>query len=104
MATVHDEGKDIFVPISFFDERHVPVAPLSASYRVTKGDDTELLPWTPVGTLAASVEVIVPATLNLVAGTGTETRHVAIKFTYGSPTRTGTAGIEYSIRNLKAYV
>jgi hypothetical protein len=103
-ATIHDEGKDIFVPMAFFDEKGLPVTPLTASYRLTKGDETQLIAWTAIGALAPSVEVTIPAVHNTVTGTGTETRYVAVKFTYGTPVKTGSAGIEYRIRNLPAYL
>jgi hypothetical protein len=103
MASVHDEGKDIVIPMAFFDHKGAAITPLSASYRLTRGDKTELLPWTVIGALAPTVEVTIPAIHNVVMGTGTETRFVAVKFTYGTPTKTGSAGIEYQLRDLPAY-
>ena len=106
MSSVHDEGKDIMLMIAFLDDHHQPVTPVSAEYRVTKGDGTELIPWTTIAGLAQSVEVIVPASYNLITNetTNWEERHAAVRFHYGPSSKAGSAGVQYRIRNLKALV
>ena len=103
MATTYDEGSDVIVTAAFRDAAGAPVVPATAEYRLTTSKGTELLDWTAVSPLGATVEILIPATYHSVATGGLEARHLALRFTYGSPAKTGAAGLEYHVRALTAY-